>query len=92
MHTIVVTVAGFVLLGMFLLLSRFWAPDPGVMAVTAKAFIPVWLALTLVNLWIGVLYAGYTVLQELPILAITFGLPAAAAALIIMRSNGRKRR
>ena len=91
MHTIVVTAAGFALLGMFLLLSRFWSPDPGVMAVTAKAFIPVWLALTIVNFWIGIRYAGYTLLQELPILAITFGIPAAAAALIIKRSGRRRR-
>jgi len=92
MHTLMVTAAGLLLLGMFLLLARFWVPDRGILAVAAKAFIPVWLCLTLVNLWIGVAYAGYTVVQELPILAITFGVPAAAAVLIIMWSGGRRRR
>lgn len=87
MHTIMVTAAGFVLLGLFLLLARFWASDRGILAVAAKAFIPVWLALTLVNLWIGVRYAGYTVLQELPVLAVTFGLPAAAALAVMRRSQ-----
>lgn len=87
MHLIMVTAGGFVLLGLFLLLARFWGPDRGILAVAAKAFIPVWLALTLVNVWIGVQYAGYTVLQELPVFLITFGVPAAVAAWIIKRTQ-----
>jgi hypothetical protein len=90
MHTLAVTVAGLVLLGMFLLLARYWSPHRGVLAVAAKAFIPVWLALTLLNLWIGVSYAGYTILQELPIMVITFGIPAAAAYAVMMRTSGRR--
>ena len=86
MHLMMVTAGGFVLLGLFLLLARFWGPDRGILAVAAKAFIPVWLALTLVNVWIGVQHAGYTVLQELPVFAITFGVPAAVAAWIIKRT------
>jgi len=91
MHTIMVTGAGFALLGLFLLLARFWSPDREILAVSAKAFIPVWLAISLINLWIGVSFAGYTILQELPILLITFGLPAAAAAFVMMRSGVRGR-
>jgi hypothetical protein len=45
----------------------------------ASAFIPVWLVLALVNVTIGVVYAGYTVLQEAPVFAVTFAVPAAAA-------------
>jgi hypothetical protein len=45
-----------------------------------KIFIPVWLAVATVNLWIGVSKAGYTIRDELPILLIVFALPAAAAA------------
>jgi hypothetical protein len=91
MHLIVVTAGGFALLGLFLLLGRFWGPDRGILAVAAKAFIPVWLTLTFVNVWIGVQHAGYTVLQELPVFAITFGLPAALAAWIIMRTQPGRR-
>lgn len=92
MHLIMVTAGGFVLLGLFLLLGRFWDPDRGILGVAAKAFIPVWLALTLVNVWIGVQHAGYTVLQELPVFAISFGVPAAVAALIMKRTQlGRRR-
>jgi uncharacterized membrane protein YwaF len=87
MHTIMVTVGGFALLGVFLLLMRFWTAERGIFAVAGKAFIPVWLTIAIVNLWIGVRYAGYTVLQELPVFAITFGLPAALAVLIIKRAG-----
>lgn len=85
MHMLMVTGGGLVLLGLFLILARSWGADPAIMAVAAKAFVPVWLAISLVNLWIGVRYAGYTVLQELPILVVIFGIPAAAAVAVIRR-------
>jgi len=85
MHMLMVTAGGLVLLGLFLLLARAWGSDSSIQAVAAKAFIPVWLAISLVNLWIGVRYAGYTVLQELPILVVIFGIPAAAALAVIRR-------
>ena len=85
MHMLIVTAGGVVLLGLFLLLGRSWGPDRAILGVAAKAFIPVWLTIALVNLWIGVRYAGYTVLQELPILVVIFGIPAAAAIAVIRR-------
>ena len=85
MHMLMVTAGGVVLLGLFLLLGRSWGPDRAILGVAAKAFIPVWLTIALVNLWIGVRYAGYTVLQELPILVVIFGIPAAAAIAVIRR-------
>lgn len=85
MHMLMVTGGGLVLLGLFLILARTWGPDPAIMGVAAKAFIPAWLAISLVNLWIGVRYAGYTILQELPILVVTFGIPAAVAVAVIRR-------
>ena len=85
MHVLMVIAGGFVLLALFLLLARSWGADRGIFAVAAKAFIPVWLAISLVNLGIGVRYAGYTVLQELPILVVIFGIPAAAAVAVIRR-------
>ena len=85
MHMIMVTGGGLVLLGLFLLLARSWGSDRAIMGLAAKAFIPVWLTIALVNLWIGVRYAGYTVLQELPILVVIFGIPAAMAIAVIRR-------
>lgn len=85
MHMLMVTAGGLVLLGLFLLLALTWSSDRAILAVAAKAFIPVWLTISLVNLWIGVRYAGYTLLQELPILVVIFGIPAAAAVAVIRR-------
>jgi hypothetical protein len=42
----------------------------------------VWLAVAIANLWVGVTKAGYTVAQELPILAVVFLVPAAIAVAV----------
>jgi hypothetical protein len=52
---------------------------PETIVLGAKIFIPLWLIIAGVNLWIGVAKAGYTVVEELPIFALIFVLPAAAA-------------
>lgn len=51
------------------------------MALAARYFIPFWLTIALVNMWIGGTKAGYTVAQELPILFVVFAVPAAVAVL-----------
>ncbi len=74
---------GFVAVGLFLLFGRLWGVGNEDLALAAKAFIPVWLAICLANLWIGIARAGYTVGEEFPILLVVFALPAIAAALAI---------
>lgn len=88
MHMAMVIGGGAVLLGVFLLFGKLWGGDAAALAVAvaAKAFIPVWLVVSLVNMWVGVTHAGYSVREELPILAIVFLVPAALAALAIWRS------
>ena len=86
MHMAMVIGGGAVLLGVFLLFGKLWGGDAAALAVAAKAFIPVWLVVSLVNMWVGVTHAGYSVREELPILAIVFVVPAALAALAIWRS------
>jgi hypothetical protein len=49
----------------------------------ARVFIPVWAIASVINLTVGVVSAGYTIAQELPILVVVFGVPATAALLII---------
>ena len=44
-------------------------------------FGPVWAGVALVNMWVGVTRAGYSVAQEAPILVVVFGVPAALALL-----------
>ena len=72
------------MLGVFLLAGRLL---PGTQPRTmAKFFIPVWLVLAVINLWIGVWQAGYSVREEAPVLLVVFAVPAVAALLIVWRT------
>ncbi|MCI0562463.1 MAG: hypothetical protein MN733_28590 [Nitrososphaera sp.] len=52
------------------------------MVVAAKVFLPIWLVVALVNMWIGVAQAGYSVSEELPIFLLIFAVPGAAAVFV----------
>jgi hypothetical protein len=81
MHTLKIIAGGFLLLGAFLLVGRYL----GSMAA-AKYFIPVWLVVAAINLWLGVSRAGYSLRDEAPIFLLVFIVPAAAALLVLWRS------
>jgi hypothetical protein len=83
MHMLQVIAGGAVLLGLFALFGKLWGGDLAGIAIGVKAFLPAWLAVALVNLWVGVTRAGYTVVQELPILLVVFAVPAGLAAAAI---------
>lgn len=86
MHTLKLIAAGFALLGALHFLARrlkLGGGDPTGLAV--KLFLPLWLVASLVNLWIGVDRAGYTLLQEMPFFSLVFGLPAAFAILLFLK-------
>lgn len=83
MHMLMVVVGGVVLFGVFLLFGQLWGGATPALATAAKAFVPVWLVVSVTNLWVGVNKAGYTVAQELPILAIVFAVPAAIACIAV---------
>lgn len=82
MHMLLVITGGVVLLGVFMLFGRLWGGDAAGMTLAARVFIPVWLLVALINMWVGVTKAGYTVGQELPILLVVFAVPAVIAALL----------
>ena len=82
MHMLLVIFAGCLLLGVFMLFGMLWGGDAAGSAQAARSFVPVWLVVALVNMWVGVTRAGYTVAQDLPILAIVFIVPAGVAALL----------
>lgn len=87
MHVAMVIAGGVVLLGVFLLFGKLWGTDAAALALAAKAFIPVWLAVSGINMWVGVSHAGYSMREELPILVIVFLVPAALAGLAIWRAS-----
>ncbi len=88
MHMLLVIVGGVVLLGVFALFGKLWGGDVAGIAIGAKVFIPVWLAVALVNMWVGVTRAGYTVAQELPILLVVFLVPAIVGGIAIWQVAG----
>jgi hypothetical protein len=81
MRTLIIIVGGFVLLGLSVLAARWIGTGTSSMVTPAKVFIPIWLVVALLNLWMGT-RAGYSVTEELPILLLIFAAPAAVAALL----------
>ena len=81
MHTLLVMGAGFALLAVCLLLGR----GRGAMAHAALVFIPLWLVGAGINMAVGVLTAGYSVAEELPIFAVIFAVPALLAGFLWWR-------
>ena len=85
MRTAIIIVGGVVLLGLFVLVGWRLGGGPQSTMTAAKLFIPVWLAVALINMWLGVSRAGYSVAEELPILLVIFVVPAIAAGFIWWR-------
>jgi hypothetical protein len=85
MHMAMVIGGGVVLLGLFLLFGKLWGGTQPDYALAAKLFVPVWLVVALLNMWVGVAKAGYSVRAELPILVLVFAVPALLALLVAWR-------
>ncbi|HEY3173229.1 MAG TPA: hypothetical protein VGK86_11715 [Thermoanaerobaculia bacterium] len=83
MRTVVIILGGLLLLGLFVFAGRLLGGGTTQPMVTAaKLFLPVWFVAALVNMWIGVSRAGYSVAEELPIFLAIFLIPTIAAAFI----------
>ncbi|MDD2868748.1 hypothetical protein [Neomegalonema sp.] len=85
MHMLLVIFAGLLLLSVFGLFGWLWGHDLAGVARGARLFMPVWVLVALVNMWVGVTRAGYSVAQEAPILLIVAGAPLVAAALAVWK-------
>jgi hypothetical protein len=85
MRTLIIILGGLVLLGLALTVARWIGSGPGSLVTAAKVFLPIWLAVALVNMWIGVAQAGYSVAEELPIMLLIFAVPAAVAGFVWWR-------
>ena len=83
MRSVIIILGGLLLLGVLLFVGRrIGSADATSMVTAAKIFIPVWLLAALVNLWVGVARAGYSVAEELPIFMAIFAIPAVVAVFV----------
>lgn len=85
MHVLMVMGGGLILLGVFILFGWLWGASAAGMALAARVFVPVWLLVAGVNMWVGVSHVGYSVREEFPILLLVFAVPAIAAAVAVWR-------
>ena len=87
MRSALIVLGGLVLLGVMALIG--WRVGGGTQAMptVAKIFIPVWLVIALVNMWMGVARAGYSVVEELPVFLAIFVVPAAVASFVWWKTS-----
>jgi heme/copper-type cytochrome/quinol oxidase subunit 2 len=85
MHTLRLTVIGLVLLSVFVFVAAQINQRKGKAVDGAKPFIWVWLAVAAMNFYVGVFIAGYSVLTELLVHSIVFGVPAGTACYLSRR-------
>jgi hypothetical protein len=76
MHTLKMVTGGLAALGIFMLAAALLGRKA---ADGARIFILPWLAASIINMAIGVYWAGVSLSTEIPVLAVVFGVPAAAA-------------
>jgi len=80
MRTALFLFSGFLLLAAALILGRLFSANyPAATTVATVIYVAAWLILAGANMWVGVAKAGYSVAEELPVFALIFGVPAAAA-------------
>jgi len=83
MRTGLFLLSGFLFLAASLIVGELFSANyPAGTTVATVLFVVVWFVITGANMWVGVARAGYSVTDELPILVLIFGLPAAAALLV----------
>ena len=82
MRSTIIIVGGLVLLALFVLIAWRYFGGMSSAVTAAKIFIPTWLVLALINMWIGVARAGYSVADEFPIFLAIFAIPAGVAVLV----------
>jgi hypothetical protein len=78
-HTLRMTILGFVVLAIFFLGARLLNRGEGKPVDGAWIFIWVWLVAAVINMLVGVFAAGISLVIEIPVLAVVFGLPALVA-------------
>jgi hypothetical protein len=82
MRTVLFLTSGLLLMASALIAAKLFSEHvPSAPNWALALSLGAWLVVTGANMWIGVSKAGYSAVEELPILILVFGVPAAAAAL-----------
>lgn len=80
MRTLLIIVLGLILLALWIGVARALSGGDHLQVMKAvRTFIGLWFVVALANLAIGVLQAGFGLIDELPIFLLVFGIPASAA-------------
>ena len=88
MHTLKVIFGGILLLTLCLLLGRrIGGSAATVVGTTIKLFLALGLVSTLVNMWVGVSKAGYSIKDEARVALLVFAVPAIVAIVIWWKSS-----
>ena len=83
MRTGLFLLSGFLFIAGSLIVGKLFSSNyPAAPTAATVFFLVLWLAIAGVNMWTGVSKAGYPVSVELPIFALIFLVPAAAAVLV----------
>lgn len=91
MHTVILTLAGLLLLAVFVVAASLIGKGSGRrLAAAARLFIPVWLLVALVNAGIGYFRAGIPFINEMGAFLAIFCVPAIAAWLVASRFRQRE--
>ncbi len=80
MRTLIIIVLGLMVLALWIGVAKTQSGgDNAQVAKAVRAFIGLWFLVAVANLGMGILQAGYGVIEELPIFLAIFGVPAAGA-------------
>jgi hypothetical protein len=83
MRTGLFLLSGFLFLAGSMIVGKLFSSNyPAATTAATLLFLVTWLAIAAANMWVGVAKAGYSVSVELPIFALIFAVPAAAAVLV----------
>jgi hypothetical protein len=83
MRTALFLLSGFLFLAASLIVGKLFSANyQGGTTIATVLFVALWFVIASANMWVGVAKAGYSIAEELPILALIFGVPAAAAVLV----------
>jgi hypothetical protein len=83
MRTLLLILGGFVVWAACLSMGTLMASASATsMTIATTAFVVMWFLAAAANMWVGVMQAGYSFKEELPIFLVIFVLPAATAAFV----------